>query len=278
MKFEIKNSDLLKLLHDTQINPRLTDLRWKNRAAEGQRYTIIAAPPKSGSTWITNVLAKSLQLQVRRYCYAWSSNEHDIYVPALLANAQRRTISQLHMRATPHNVQLIVDFNINTVIITRNVYDTVVSFARDLMKKKDANIKTTGLDGYAFVWLNNCKKDWGIEQYIDYSIKYYLPWYINFLSSWSAYKDLISGICVRYEKLRECPEEVFGGVIEKIDAGKILHPSFNENHINSSSISGTNSETGSSLDILSKGQKLQINSFFEGMDDAWVKSHLNTNS
>lgn len=278
MKFEIKKSDLLKLLHDTQIHPRLTDLRWKNRAAEGQSYTIIAAPPKSGSTWITNVLATSLQLQVRRYCYAWSSNEHDIYVPGLLANAQRRTISQLHMRATPHNVQLIADFNINTVIITRNVYDTVVSFARDLMKKKDANIKTTGFDGYGFVWLNNCNKDWGLEQYIDYSIKYYLPWYINFLSSWSAYKDLISGICLRYEKLRECPEEVFGGVIQKIDANKILHPSFNENHINSSSISGTNSETGSSLDILSKGQKLQINSFFEGMDDAWVKSHLNTNS
>jgi len=278
MKFEIKKSDLLKLLHDTQINPRLTDLRWKNRAVEEQSYTIIAAPPKSGSTWITNVLAKSLQLEVVRYCYAWSSNEHDIYVPALLANAQRRTISQLHMRATPHNVQLIADFNINTVIITRNVYDTVVSFARDLMKKKDANIKTIGLDGYAFVWLNNCKEDWGVEQYIDYSIKYYLPWYINFLSSWSAYKNLISGICVRYEKLRECPEDVFGDVIQKIDASKILHPSFNENHINSSRISGTNSETGSSLDILSNGQKLQINSFFEGMDDAWVKSHLTTNS
>jgi len=273
MESKIEISDLQKILNDTQIEPKITNLGWDNKHSINKSYVLVTAPPKSGSTWTTNVLAKSLKYKVARYCYAWSSNEHDIYVPALLANQGFDTIAQMHMKGTPHNVQLILDFRINTIILTRNIYDSLISFSRDLKAKRDLDPQVPGLTGYSFVWTKHLKREWLQEDYIEYAIKYYLPWYINFLSSWSAYKDQIPAKSIRYELLRSKPKEVFEEIIPTLKENRTLYPDFGK-QFTSHEISTTNSDTGSGLEILSTQQRQKIESYFCGIDDKWIQSHL----
>ena len=275
MQYKVNKNDVFKLLNDTRIFPSLRNLRWHGRSKVDKDFYLVAALPKSGSTWVTNVLANSIDCQVTRYCYAWSSNEHDLYLPALLANSDVCSIAQMHIKATPHNILLMSDFNFKTLVLTRNVYDSTVSFARDLMKKKTSDASTSGLTGYSFVWLKNYKDNWDLNDYIEYTIDYYLPWYMNFLSSWLDYKDEVSAKVVRYESLRSNPKIQFEKIISEFDDGKKLSSDFKENKINSNElISGTNSDVGAGFEILSSEQRDRIERFFSIHEDQWVLSHL----
>ena len=273
MESNVKIGDLQKILNDTQVDARLSNLRWENKGHIKDRYILITAPPKSGSTWTANVIRKSLQYHAARYCYAWSSNEQDIYVPALLANGGFGSVAQMHMKGTPHNVQLIADFKIKTIIITRNVYDSIASFARDLMAKKDLAPQSPGLVGYSFVWTKNFGEKWALNDYINYAIKYYLPWYINFLSSWSEYKDLIAAQTFRYEAIRSNPKQRFEEMIHRLNKDYSV-PDIYQEEISFKGISTTNSNTGSGLSILSLDQRNTIESYFDGIENDWIRSHL----
>ena len=44
---------------------------------------VVAAAPRTGSTFLTNVLKKVTKLQRFRLCSGYSTNEHDLYLPAL---------------------------------------------------------------------------------------------------------------------------------------------------------------------------------------------------
>ena len=273
MKSKINIQDLQKILNDTQAQPKLSNLKWDNKDDIKGNYILVAAPPKSGSTWTTNVIKKSLKCKYARYCYAWSSNEHDIYVPALLANQGFNSVAQMHMKGTPHNVQLISDFKVSTILLTRNIFDSLISFSRDLIAKQDMDPQIPGLTGYSFIWTKNLNKTWSPNDYINYSIKYYLPWYVNFLSSWSEYKDLISAQAIRYEALRSRPKETFKEMIYRLNKSSELCDGYQEK-ISFKGISSTNSETSSGLSILSLDQRNTIESYFEGIEDDWIRSHL----
>ena len=82
----------------------------------------VVSTPKSGSTFLSNVLSKSLNLPYIPLCYAYSSNEHDLYLPSLVVAASNGAVSQLHMKGTPHNVQLLNFFGIKPIVLTRNIF------------------------------------------------------------------------------------------------------------------------------------------------------------
>ncbi|MEM7321374.1 MAG: hypothetical protein AAF408_20400, partial [Pseudomonadota bacterium] len=221
---ETESADYAQLLSQMRGKPNLHNLHWDDKR-RSQAYFMVTAPPKSGSTWVNNVLSRSLNARRVRYSYAWSSNEHDIYAPALLAHQTVRTTAQMHMKATPHNIQLMLDFDVKPVVLTRNVFDTLASFARDLKKKHAVEVQTPGTLGYSFVWLGNCKSDWAQADWIDYSLDYYLPWYLNFLSSWAQFSATVAAQRIRYETLYGDEVNAFGGLIRALDKNRVLDQS-----------------------------------------------------
>jgi hypothetical protein len=249
--------------------------RWEISPARRPRIAICATP-KSGSTWATNVLVRGLGVEARRLCYTYSSNEHDLYVPALLDSAQVGFVSQLHIRATPHNVSLMQDFNIAPVILTRNIFDAVVSFSRDLRVKLNFKIQNPGQIGYSFVWLFDDMVDWTDEQLIDYSIDYYIPWYMNFLRSWDAYKTILNAYPLRYEALKEKPDEHFTAIYSHFYKGpKRDFSQFSRLRFgNNKAMSQTISESGEGFEQLSEEQQSRIASAFLSSDSDWIKEHL----
>lgn len=266
---------LENLLHYTRSEASLSASRWQLSPAKKPRIAVCATP-KSGSTWAANVLSKGLGVRARRLCYTYSSNEHELYVPALLDTVDIGLVSQLHMRATPHNVTLMQDFNIAAVVLTRNIFDAVASFARDLRVKLNMDSANPGQYGYSFVWLTEDMTAWSEEQLIDYSIDYYVPWYMNFLRSWDAYRLILKAFTLRYEVLKKAPNQQFQSIYTHfyrgpvVDFAALSKQRFGDN----AAMSQTASEIGAGYAQLDAGRKARLSNAFRPSDSEWVRSHL----
>jgi len=168
------------------------------------------------------------------------------------------------------------DFKIKSVILTRNPYDAVVSFARDLRVKLDLPAANPGQYGYSFVWLTDDMRSWSLEQLMDYSIEYYIPWYMNFLRSWDAYKGILNSYPLRYETLKQSPAPEFSLLYRHFYSA--LGPDFSEyagkSFGSKELMSQTSSDTGKGYDQLDSRQIGRIKKQFRSSDSNWISSHL----
>ena len=78
---------------------------------------VVAAAPRTGSTFLTNVLIKATKLPNFRLCSGYSTNEHDLYLPALCIVNDSGCVSQMHMKGSFHNASLINRFKIRQIFL-----------------------------------------------------------------------------------------------------------------------------------------------------------------
>jgi methyl coenzyme M reductase alpha subunit len=230
-----------------------------------QDTILVLASPKTGSTFLTNYIAEAHGARVARMCYAYSSNEHDLYLPSLMANADYLTVSQLHMKSTPHNVQLMRTFKTKNLVLTRNVFDSILSFARDLQKKTQMDHLGTGLYGYSFVWLSDYMLKWNLSDFIDYSIANFLPWYINFTNSWMESAKRIDLKFIQYEHLNASKVKTVTDIVRFCGMDDpVKEELLEKDYLRSSSgISTTRSGSGAGLRALSDEQIDKIRKLIE---------------
>lgn len=151
---------------------------------DATQLILIAAAPRSGSTFLSNVLQQVTGLERYRLSSAYSTNEHDLYLPALCIRNGVGAVSQMHTKGTFHNAKLAKTFGIKPIILVRSIYDIVVSLRDDLRLKEQMENFGTGQDGYSFVWLDQDTKALDDETLIDLVIDLAVPWYVNFYVSW----------------------------------------------------------------------------------------------
>lgn len=240
----------------------------------------VVSTPKSGSTFLTTVLSKSLNLPHIPLCYAYSSNEHDLYLPALVIAAMKGAVSQLHTKGTPHNAQLLNFFDIKPIVLTRNIFDSVESLARDLKKKCMLNQLGQGVHGYSFTWLTKDIANLNDDQLIDFVIDFALPWYVNFYVSWHslANNNMIDPLFVRYEDIMKNKQEEVSKIIRTVANTEVnLDTSILEkNYISESSgISRGTGNSGLGIERLSTAQIHSIKkllSYYPDINfDTWVE-------
>jgi len=150
------------------------------RARGGRRLLVVAAAPKSASTWFSNVLAAVTGYRYANLCYAFLQNEQDLYPPALLAWNRRGAVSQLHMRGTLPNARLLRYFGIRPVVLYRPLEDVVVSLYdqfrdRDWLRSRNS---------FSFAWIDESYTALGRDAQVDFIITHMLPWFIQFQVSW----------------------------------------------------------------------------------------------
>ena len=106
-----------------------------------REYFLINAMPKSGSTYLYNLLTKLLGVKKLHLKNQWyRATEQDLYIPALLDARIRETLSRHHFKATDLNIDLMIKFDIKPIILVRNIFDVIVSFKDNLEK----GLKETG--------------------------------------------------------------------------------------------------------------------------------------
>lgn len=185
---------------------------------------VVAAVPKSGSTFLTNTLIKVTGLRNFRLCAAYSTNEHDLYLPALCLISPYGCVSQLHMKGTFHNAALMRQFGIKPIILVRQLYDVIISLKHDLRQKEEMYGYGTGLNGYSFLWQDSSLKKLDDEQLIDAIIDLAVPWYVNFFVSWHRLceQGAVEPIWVHYEEMIAEKEKTINAILSFLDFQKSL--------------------------------------------------------
>lgn len=138
------------------------------------RHIFISCAPKSGSTFLKNLL-----LNLTGYADAFmvaspGQFEQELYLPTLEEMAHLDTVTQQHTRASDANLHLMQAFGIKPVVLVRNIFDSVVSL----------------LDFYDKGAYKNSfyRDDWpslDAETKIDLVIDNLVPWYFQFVASWN---------------------------------------------------------------------------------------------
>jgi hypothetical protein len=172
---------------------------------------VVAAAPKSGSTFLANTLAQLTGLQGFRLCTAYSTNEHDLYLPALCLMSSPGSsgcVSQLHMKGTFHNAALLRAFGIRPIILVRRIEDIVVSLQHDLRTKAQQPEFATGREGYSFLWQDADTQALSDERLVDAVIDLALPWFVNFYVSWYRLcaQGAVDALWLTYEQMIADPE------------------------------------------------------------------------
>ncbi len=188
-----------------------------------KRLIIVAAAPKSGSTFLSGSLCKISGYKHYRLTEGYDTNEHDLCLANLLMMNRSGCVSQLHMKGTYHNASHIQSFGIKPIILVRNIFDTVISLVNDLRKKQNQEGWKFGRNGYSFIWQDDSTKELSDTELTDMVIDLALPWYINFYVSWYrlCQNGIINGLWITYEDLMNNKEGVLQKVISFLELNGI---------------------------------------------------------
>ncbi len=177
------------------------NLRLKRLFARRGKTIFISALPKSGSTFLVNALAQVTGYQNFFLGYH-QLNEQDLYLPNLIDAWSMNVISHQHTRPSAPNLDLMDQFGIRPVILTRNAYDAMVSLTDHLERESPQTP------------LLNVPSDFMARhraERLDMVIELALPWYIRFVAEWrGADRDCL---WLRYEDLITDGTGVIGQIL-----------------------------------------------------------------
>jgi hypothetical protein len=172
--------DLTNALAFTKKKGELRDYTRDYKPTDLGRHIFITCSPKSGSTFLKNVLVGVTGYRDLFPVYAALQNEHELDMPQLARFGDVNTVTQQHARASEANIQLMQAFGIMPVVLVRNIFDTVISL---LDFYRQGFTFSTFFDREEFLAFEE-------QQQIDLLIKYAIPWYFQFVASWKrAEKD-----------------------------------------------------------------------------------------
>lgn len=138
------------------------------------RHIFIACVPKSASTFLKNLLVSLTGYRDVFMVYAAGQNEHELYLPTVRETAHLDTVTQQHCRASDANVQMMQAFEIKPVVLVRNIFDSVMS-------QLDFYNKGAFFNTYFRADYQSLNEETKIDLLIDNVI----PWYFQFVASWS---------------------------------------------------------------------------------------------
>ncbi|MEJ7624148.1 MAG: sulfotransferase domain-containing protein [Pyrinomonadaceae bacterium] len=185
--------NLTNALAFTRKRAELRDYTTAYGPNELGRHIFITCAPKSGSTFLKNVLVGVTGFRDVFSMYAAMQNEQELDRPQLVRFGKENTVTQQHVRASEANIHLMQAFAIRPVILVRNIFDTVMSLL-DFYRKGFTT--STFFDRNEFHSFDE-------EQQIDLLIAYAIPWYFQFVASWqrAEREGRIAGLWMTYEEM-----------------------------------------------------------------------------
>jgi len=169
--FRINLENALRAAGQTAV---LSDFATSHTSEEIGRHIFIACVPKSGSTFLKNILLSLSGYRDAFMVYTPGQFEQDLYLPVLDSVAGLDTVTQQHCRASDTNVQMMQAFGIKPVVLVRNIFDCVVSL-----------LDFYNGGAFANSFFREDYRSLDEETRIDLLIDHLVPWYFEFVASWS---------------------------------------------------------------------------------------------
>lgn len=180
-------------------NNNLELAKLKNLKLPKFKTIFISAFPKSGSSYLLYLLHLLSDYEVVRLDYS-HLNEQNLYLPAIIENRHKNTITKHHTLPTPANIELFKRFDIRPIILTRNIFDTIISLRDHIIKHGKWN---------TFVVPKDYRK-LSSETQIDLLIDFAVPWYVSFFAGWKLIEQqqTLPTLLLSYHQIIKRLEEV----------------------------------------------------------------------
>jgi len=155
---------------------------------------VLSAMPKSGSTFLVQLMIDLHKLIRFEYFLRGDESEQELSLDPMKMSIQYPVAVQQHFRASEMNIQLLQAFQIEPVVLIRNIKDALVSMA-DMLETTDLPIV------YFQDWIAELDR----TALLDAVICKWAHWYIEYYVSWvRAERDKrLSPLIIRYEDLMQ---------------------------------------------------------------------------
>lgn len=168
----------------------------KSKIFRKKRKILVASMPKSGSTFISKVLASATDSIYCSLVFDLKQNEQDIYLPKLIDYFNVPLVIHQHCRATIKNIELIEKYGLTPIVLVRNIYDSVLSI-KEHIERESKN--------WSMIYINSNYQCLSDDERIDFIIDNYVPWVFYFFVSWNDYSISSQGkspvLFVKYEDM-----------------------------------------------------------------------------
>lgn len=190
---------LRQRIHRARKTTCSRSVRWQSklrRALSRRAHCLfVTALPKSASSYLTSLLAAATGY-IPYSLVADHANEQDLDLTRLVDSWSMNCVSHHHTRVTPANLRLIAEFGIKPVILTRNVFDCMVSLRDHLVRENQVT---------PLVSVGSDYPDWPPERQLDLVVDLAAPWYFRFVAGWQTAS--VKALWIDYNAVVDAPTE-----------------------------------------------------------------------
>lgn len=165
---------LERAVKTTSVRFLRANLRFKQTFRRRGHTIFVTAMPKSASTFLVATLAE-VTSYLQHFLGSDFLNEQDLYLPKLIDVYDMDVVAHQHTRATPKNLELMQDFAIRPVVLTRPLPDIAVSLLDHI--HRESRITSVFHPGPDFGALS---RDAQMDAIIDLA----MPWFVQFYAGW----------------------------------------------------------------------------------------------
>jgi hypothetical protein len=146
------------------------------RISPSRKHAWLVAAPKSGSTWLTNMLRQLLGWQPTSLVATWDRREQEIDLRRMLEFPDIDLFSiQQHCRFSGPTRDFIKKFHVQVILQGRNLWDSVVSL-------RDHFLRESTITPVCYV--DRTFLEQPLDRQLDLVIDLAVPWFLNFYASW----------------------------------------------------------------------------------------------
>lgn len=158
---------------------------------------LIACMPKSGSTFLSEVIASLPDFMRVHLVDTYDRREQELCLHTVEACSKQfgeiNWVAQHHVRNSEATQKIKEKYSLKTIVLVRNLYDIVPSLV-------DHHRNQSVVYPMAYVPGDICERS--VEAHLQFIVDLVIPWYINFWASWN---DCPDKLVVRYEDLIRDP-------------------------------------------------------------------------
>lgn len=153
-------------------------------------HILIACMPKSGSTFLANLVASYASIRRVKLLPDYGDREQELCELRLLMSHGRSYVAQQHLRNSEWTQELIRRYSLTPVVLCRNLADCVLSIRDHIRKERNFG---------SIVAVNDHVMSLDDESLDRLIIQVAMPWYLGFFEGWHksdalilAYEDVVS--------------------------------------------------------------------------------------
>lgn len=169
-----------KILNKLNLVPKRDRYNFQEKEIKKniEKHLFLICAPKSGSTWLTNILKRLLNWNVVKLLPAFEHREQEIdLVPLFESGVKGNVFSpHQHLRYSHHTEKIINMLDSYLILQLRSIYDTIISY-KDHLNKESVKVPAAFMNDENWELLSE-------ENKLSFVVDLVVPWYFNFYCGW----------------------------------------------------------------------------------------------